>query len=319
MKLAELMERLRQSQGSMEDMLALKRTLDEAGISLENIYQELEMSSSYVDSHRDISGSASAIAPHSHSFYELIYCISCDEVQYLLGSTRYRLQRGDVILIPPGISHCPLFPEKMRLPYERIVVWVNEELIREFRRRWANDGRRKLLEPCLLRTGGSSWEIPLQEAFLRGCSESEQRQSGWEVALYGNTTYLMMLLNRALSERQQPLQEHSELLDELLQYVEEKYTERITLQTAAHQLLVSESSITHTFRRRMGISFYQYVTKRRLSAARKLMEDGEAVSSVGELAGFCDHSAFYRAFRREYGIAPREYRELHRKKNDSGR
>ena len=319
MKLTELTDKLRQSQSSMEDMLALKRTLDDAGISLENIYQELEISSSYVDSHRDISLKTTPISPHSHSCYELIYCSSCDSVQYLLGSTRYRLQRGDVILIPPGINHCPLFPEKMRQPYERIVVWVNEELLRRFRQHWATDDRSKLLEPYLLRTAGSVWEVPLQETFLRGCSESEQKQSGWEVALYGNTTYLMMLLNRALDERKQPKEERSELLDELLQYVEERYPEKITLQTAAHRLLVSESSITHIFRKRMGISFYQYVTKRRLSAARKLMEDGAAVSSVGELAGFCDHSAFYRAFRREYGIAPREYRELHRKKYNPGR
>lgn len=319
MKLADLMEMIRSSQNSVENMLALKASLEKAGISLENIYQELEMSSSYVDSHRDISHAASPIAPHSHSFYELIYCSSSDDVQYLLGSQRYRLQRGDVIVIPPGTSHCPLFPDKMQHPYERIVVWVNEELIREFRQRWPGDTENKTYEPGLLRTFGSSWELPLLEAFTRGCRESEQRQSGWEAALYGNTTYLLTLLTRAISERQRPVQERNELLDELLQYVEEHYREKISLQSAARHLLISESSITHTFRKRMGISYYQYVTKRRLSAARTLIEEGRPVAGVGELSGFGDHSAFYRAFRREYGISPREYKELHNKRLDPGR
>ena len=318
MKLSELMDLLRRSQGSVEDMMALKNTLDEAGISLENIYQELEMSSAYVDSHRDISFTSTPITPHSHSFFELIYCFGCDRVQYLLGGQRYTLQPGDIILIPPGTSHCPLFPEVMRRPYERIVIWVNEDLVREFRRRWPLEHSGEARRQFLLRTAGSVWADPLRDAFLRGCQESEQRKPGWEAALYGNTTYLLMQLRRALSEQQQPTVERNELLDDLVQYVENNFREKISLQSTARQLHISESSITHTFRKRMGISYYQYVTKRRLSAARKLIEEGTPIASVGELSGFCDHSAFYRVFRREYGISPREYRDLHMKRYEPG-
>lgn len=317
MKLTVLMDMISRSQGSMENMLALKATLEDAGISLENIYEELEMSSAYVDSHRDISLSTAPIAPHSHSFYELIYCRSCDNVQYLLGSQRYKLQRGDVILIPPGVSHCPLFPDEMRYPYERIVVWVNEDVIRDLAKRWPT-AEEEQRQHRLLRTGGSAWEEQLYNAFRRGCLESEQRQIGWEAALYGNTTYLLMLISRAVLEQKDPGEEHSELLDELVTYVEKNYREKITLHSAARQLLVSESSITHLFRKKMGISFYQYITKRRLSAARRMIEDGTPLSHIGDQSGFCDHSAFYRAFRREYGIAPKEYRKLHLNKQGAG-
>ena len=132
MNIGELMNRIRQASGNTLDMLQLKQKLDDMGICLENIYQELEMSSSYVDSHRDISTARERVQPHSHSFFELIYCCSCDDVQYLLGSQRYRLQKGDVLLIPPGVSHCPLFPETMHRPYERMVIWVNAELLLKF-------------------------------------------------------------------------------------------------------------------------------------------------------------------------------------------
>ena len=98
MKLTELMDQVRQASGNTLDMLTLKSRLDEMGIHLENLYQELEMSSSYVDSHRDISATGEVVQPHSHSFFELILCCSCDQVQYLLGSQRYRLQKGDVML-----------------------------------------------------------------------------------------------------------------------------------------------------------------------------------------------------------------------------
>jgi AraC-like DNA-binding protein len=313
MNIAELMDQVRRSAGNTLDMLELKNKLESMGICLENIYQELEMSSSYVDSHRDISTALERVKPHSHSFYELIFCCSCDNIQYLLGSQRYRLQKGDVLFIPPGISHGPLFPEVMHRPYERIVVWVNAELLQQFYRKWPEieytGGCRN--SSFLLRTGGTYWEDPIGETFRRGCSESDKRYPGWEAALYGNTTLLITLLNRALlSDSTHPPSERDELLDELLEYVETHLREKISISSAARQLLVSESSITHLCRTRLGISFYRYVTRQRLAVAKQLMTEGFPLGQIGEMAGFCDYSAFYRAFKQEYGISPREYRNL---------
>lgn len=313
MKIAEVMDQVRQASGNTLDMLELKQKLDAMGICLENIYQELEMSSAYADSHRDISTAGERVQPHSHSFFELILCCSCDNVQYLLGSQRYRLQKGDVLLIPPGISHCPLFPETMHRPYERIVVWVNAELLLQFYQKWPEMkyDRERWSNSCLLRTAGTLWESPVAEAFQRGCSEAEKRSPGWEAALYGNTTMLITLLNRAmLSDQRHPVSEQSELLDELLTYVETHLKEKISISSAARQLLVSESTITHLCRKRLGISFYRYITQQRLMVAKQLMQEGLPLGQIGEMAGFCDYSSFYRAFRQEYGFCPREFRNL---------
>ena len=313
MNIAELTDQVRRAAGNTLDMLELKNKLDSMGICLENIYQELEMSSSYVDSHRDISTARERVQPHSHSFYELIFCCSSDNIQYLLGSQRYRLQKGDVLFIPPGVSHGPLFPEVMDRPYERIVVWINAELLQQFYRKWPEIEHASgcWRSSYLLRTGGTCWEEPIGETFRRGCSESAKRHPGWEAALYGNTTLLITLLNRALlSDRKHPPTEQNELLDELLEYVESHLKEKITIRSAARQLLVSESTITHLCRNRLGISFYRYVTQKRLTVAKQLMTEGIPLGQIGEMAGFCDYSAFYRAFKQEYGISPREYRNL---------
>lgn len=313
MKLTELMDQVRQASGNTLDMLALKSRLDEMGIHLENLYQELEMSSSYVDSHRDISATGEVVQPHSHSFFELILCCSCDHVQYLLGSQRYRLQKGDVMLIPPGVSHCPLFPEEMHKPYERIVVWVNAELLQQFYRKWPE------MTACqeywnshhLLRTGGTGWENSISEAFQRGCVEAEKRQPGWEIALGSNTTFLITMLNRLLiSNQERPVSEHDGILDELLAYVETHFRERISIRSAARHILVSESTITHLCKKQLGVSFYHYVTQQRLAAAKQYMREGVSLGQIAELSGFCDYSAFYRAFKQEYGFSPNQYRSL---------
>ena len=68
-----------------------------------NIYQELEMSSRFVDTHRDVSQGGDGVQLHSHTFYEMIYCTG-GSTQYLLGTQRYRLRHGDIVLIPPDVA-----------------------------------------------------------------------------------------------------------------------------------------------------------------------------------------------------------------------
>ena len=314
MKLTQLMQQIQQASGSAPDMLALKQQCDGLGIHLENIYQELEMNSAYADSHRDISREAGFVRLHSHSFHELIYCVSCDNIQYIIGTERYRLQRGDIIWVPPGVSHCPLFPAAMKIPYERIVLWVNGERMAEFFSRWPELSlqQRGNCRQYLLRTAGMARERELREAFQRGCRESEKRLPGWEAALYGNTNLLLTMLLRAMDGRvETPRREKTELLDALLTFVSEHLQEKITVSDTARHLHVSESTVTHLCSKRLGLSFYRYVTQQRLDRARQLMLDTGDLGTVAEQAGFCDYTAFFRAFKQEYGLSPSEYRKIH--------
>ena len=315
MKLTELMHLIQQAAGSEPDMAALKQKCDALGIDLETIYQELEMNSAYAESHRDISREAGLVRLHSHSFYEMIYCVDCDSIQYIIGTERYRLQRGDIIWVPPGVGHCPLFPSPMKRPYERIVLWVNAERMLEFFGRWPELNARWNLSRrhYLLRTAGRQQERELRETFQRGCRESEQRLPGWEAALYANTNLLLTMLTRAMSGGgEPPLREKTELLDELLAFVSAHLQEKITVSDTARQLHVSESTLTHLCTRRLGLSFYRYVTQRRLDRARQLMLGCSDLGTVAEQSGFCDYTAFFRAFKQEYGLTPSEYRKIHR-------
>ena len=204
--------------------------------------------------------------------------------------------------------------ELLKKPYERIVLWVNAEQMTEFFARWPElnlhrNGNRRYY---LLRTAGMSQERELRDAFLRGCRESEKRRPGWEAALYGNTNLLLTLLLRAMEGvGEEPMREKTDLLDELLIYVSEHLQEKITVRDTARKLHVSESTVTHLCSKRLGLSFYRYVTQQRLDKARQLMLKNEDLSSVAEKAGFCDYTAFFRAFKQEYGLSPSEYRKIH--------
>ena len=275
------------------------------------MYQELEMSSRHVETYRDISYSDMKVALHSHNFYELLYFSAAEGVEYLVDSHRYRLCNGDVICIPPGISHRPILPQDRKEPYERYVVWLNPDFVTKMELQFLQPvaGRREL--PFLIRTQGTRWEN-LADIFLRGIREAERKRTGWETAVIGNTLMILTYLSRAHMEHNAGImkEEQPDLLDRVTAFIEAHYAEHFTVKDISRKFYVSDSTVSHLFKQKMGISIYHYVTQRRLILAKTLIMDGIPLEQVAARVGFSDYSTFYRAFRQEYGISPRQYKNL---------
>lgn len=281
------------------------------GLDPGTFYQELEMDSPYVDTHRDISYSNSNVQFHSHTFYEVLCCHNTCGAEYLVGTERYKLQQGDIIFIPPGISHRPLLPKSMKEPYVRDVLWISLEFINSLTLTIPEIVHMNPTTPYLFRFSGPYGEY-ICHLFQKGVTEAESAQLGWHTMVAANTMQILVQLIRAQQNfTAKPLRaEKPELLDQVLAYVEEHLAQKISLTEIARQFYVSESTITQTFRKKMDSSFYRYVTQRRLIAAKTLIESGIALEAVAEEVGFADYSSFFRAFKQEYGISPRQYRKL---------
>ena len=272
----------------------------------------LAMTSRYVDTMQEVTTVHLAVSLHSHDFFEVLYCRNAADVEYLVGAERYRLQKGDIIFIPPGVSHCPILPERMQEVYRRDVIRMSKEFVSTMFSLDMEQNAENSPGSFLLRTGGTRWE-QLGELFHLGNLEAGEKQPGWELALIANTTKLMVYLNRAMNEQSTaPLKaEKPELLDQVLEYIEQHLHEKITLSEVSHHFYVSQSTITQTFRNKLGLSFYRCVTQARLIAAKRLIEGDQSLESIAEAVGFMDYSAFYRAFKQEFGISPRQYRMGH--------
>ena len=285
-------------------------TLRAEGIDFQNFYQELEMSDPLVETHRDVSYSNSQLNLHSHTFYELLYCNSDCGVEYLVGADRYRLRKGDIVFVPPGISHRPLLPEVMGEPYHRYVLWLSPAFVDMFTAMYKPPGI-QMDYGTLLRTRGTKWEM-LGEYFHRGVLEAENQKAGWQAAVAGNTITLLTMMGRSIQERTASVlkAEKPDLLNEVLAYIELRLSEKITLEETARHFYVSVSTITQLFRQKMGTSFYRCVTQRRLIAAKLLINEGKSLEDISRRVGFTDYSSFYRAFKKEYGITPRQYTQL---------
>ena len=293
-----------------EELQTIQETLRGEGIDFQNFYQELEMSDPFVETHRDVTYSNTQLNLHSHTFYEMLFCLNDCSAQYLVGADRYLLRRGDIVLVPPGVSHRPLLPEKMEEPYERYVLWLSQEFVETCVGMFGLENIR-MEAGTLLRTRGTKWEL-LGELFRRGVWESENTQPGWQAAVVGNTITLLSLMGRGIRDRTAAVlkAEKPDLLNEVLAYIKSILSRKITLEETAKQFYVSTSTVTQLFRQKMGTSFYHCVTQHRLIAAKTLIEQGLTLEEVSHAVGFADYSSFYRAFKKEYGITPRQYTQL---------
>lgn len=293
------------------DMAKVQQYLLSVGMDPNNLYQELEMSHRFVQAHADTSYSNTQLQLHSHAFYELLYCCSDCGAEYLVGSERYRLQRGDIVFVAPGISHRPLLPEHMAVPYKRYVIWLSPEFMEVFSHLLQMDPTQPPFYSALIRTADSRFEN-MHEYFHQSVQEAEVRKPGWEAVIMGNAVILLINLYRALRQQHSSklTAEKPDLLDQAIAYIEENLSIHISLAEIAQHFYVSQSTISQLFRKKLGVSFYRCVTQRRLIAAKELILSGSALENVARQVGFSDYSSFYRAFRQEYGISPRQYRTL---------
>lgn len=253
------------------------------------------------------------VALHHHDFYEVYFFVS-GNVTYNIESRSYQLAPGDILLISPYELHQPVFPPEKQ-DYERFVLWINPSYLQHF------PSSEEMLVRCfetaaqthanLVRPDGITREL-LNYLLQQLMSESESQGFASDIYSAGCLAQILVLINRLMLRAEQeatPRENTDSVVYRVLAYINEHYNEDLSLDFLANHFFISKYHLSREFGRVVGISVHRYIIQKRLVMARHMMRAGIPTSTVYQNCGFGDYSNFYRAFRAEYQISPREYLE----------
>ena len=250
------------------------------------------------------------VALHHHDFYEVYFFLS-GNVQYNIESRSYLLTPGDVLLISPMELHQPMFGSEHR-EYERIVLWIDKRFLEGFNIQGQDltacfdttvPGHTNLLRP----EGVARQYLTFLLENLMAEVASEDPYS--EMAALSLLAQVLVSLNRLA--KQSAGEENKSGPDatvySVLGYINEHYSDNLTLDDLANKFFISKYHLSREFQRLVGTSVHRYMVQKRLVMAKQMLSEGKPSSEVYQQCGFGDYSNFYRAFKSEYQISPKEY------------
>jgi len=247
---------------------------------------------------------------HYHEFDKIVIFLS-GTASYIMEGRSYFLEPWDVLLVSHHLIHKPVIDPND--PYERVVIYLDPGFIRSHSTKDADLSacfrlaRRRQF--ALMRPEGD--ELKQLQALLTTL-EQALSDKGFGGELLSRTCFLQLLihLNRAMvrdhTDRDETASRHDPKIELALSYINEHLSEDLSVDTLAGQIYVSKYHFMRRFKELTGCSVHQYITQKRLLAAARLLRSGVSAQNACARCGFQDYSAFQRAFRRQFGMTPRD-------------
>lgn len=255
----------------------------------------------------------SQVKDHMHSYYEFYFFLE-GNVSMIIEGEEIPMHQGDIMLIPPKKRHHAVI-RNQELPYRRFVFWITEEYCNSLMEVSSDYGylmqHVKVTKNYIFHNDMVTFNTIQSKVFVL-IDEMASKRFGRDAKISLCVSDLILHLNRIAHEQNYPKSQREEqnLYQSLTSYIEENLDGDLSLESLAKQFFVSKYHIAHVFKDSTGLSIHQYITKKRLAACRGAILGGTSITEVYPMFGFGDYSSFFRAFKKEYGISPKEYKDM---------
>ena len=246
--------------------------------------------------------------PHTHSCTEVFYCVD--------GRGQFNVEGKMLDACPGRHGHCES-PRTLHTelsyranPLEYIVLGI--------------EGIEILFDQkdhgyTMLKCGPQREELlSLMQLLLR---EIDAREDGCEMVCQDLTEVLLVRIVRmaSVSLRLTAPPAESKECATAKRYIDENYSESITLDKLAEIAHVNKYYLSHSFKNEYKVSPIDYLMKRRITEAKALLTSTDfSLTQIAEQIGFGSLAYFSKCFRKVEGTRPNEYRKSARQKSAQG-
>lgn len=143
--------------------------------------------------------------------------------------------------------------------------------------------------------GGSTFErIPIEEALINTTKRFKK-------IVEDEDDFTLKMLDG--------VKKHYKYVEFVKEYINRHYKEEILLDELALVIYISRTYLSFLFKKEVGITFPQYLTKFRIKKAKELMEHSEfQIKEISAMVGYIDPAYFNKIFKKVVGITPYKYK-----------
>ena len=238
---------------------------------------------------------------HSHDVYE-IYLFLDGKSDYLVEGNKYRLRKGDIMLMRRGELHINSI--RGGSTYKR--NYINFDITNLL----AETGNLTLLDMFDKRPLGEynhyrAKDFPENrwQEYLHSICNAETKEE--------KLCYLLPLLHelsKCFSKlKSTPVVGEPNLVMDVCKYINSDLAQNLSLELLSEKFYLSQTHLNRLFKANVGTTAGQYISLKRLYLAKELLQQKVHPTEVYSMCGFRDYTTFYRAFKKQFGYSPKEF------------
>lgn len=248
---------------------------------------------------------------HYHDFNKIVIFIS-GSVTYAIEGKYYKLKPWDILFVGSNELHRPIIDSNEF--YERIIIWVNSDFLKNHSTEDSdlltcfNTAVKEKLN--LFRLSSDNLLLIKDTLFYleKAIKDKEfggrQLQNAYFIQLI---VYLNRLMLGASVKRDEKDIEYDERIVNILSYINENLVSDLSIENIAAKFYINRYYLMHNFKDETGYTIHNYILEKRLAKAAGLIKNGLQAIRASEQSGFNDYSSFVRAFKKSFGMSPKQY------------
>lgn len=244
--------------------------------------------------------------PHNHNEIEIVLvCQGKTEVR--INGKCFQAQTGDLVFVSPLEVHSLVADHGH--PYYHRCICFDTSLI-------GNRELEEVLHSGELRLPQYVPQHHLHNRYLvqkfeelYETVEQDGALMAMEIPAYTALLFAYILKNDLLTKNS-GRDKNSIFCSRVHRYITENYQLPITSNEAAEAMSFNQSYFCRVFRKNFNMTFSDYLNFYRVSASKKLMEEGKkTISYIASACGFDNVEYFSRCFKKYLGVSPRDYKK----------
>lgn len=264
--------------------------------------------------------------PHFHEQYELLMFM-CDHADLFIAGRTYHMRTGDLVLINGQSPHRVIIDDN--LVYSRYIIMFEPSVM---------DGIQELFHVDLLHLFHDAGTPPVILRLSKGALERMEQcyqriaydrsllldnaNDPWGMArirtdlmhmlidihdLYQDETLEAVQPYRIGGDEVRIKVVDNERASQIRDYIDKHIYDRLELEDLAREFHLNKYYLSHYYKDKTHINLSDYITTRKMDAAKTMLREGVSVQEVADRLTFSSQSHFIQVFKRNVLMTPGQY------------